>query len=211
MGMLQLTGPMQITCNPFRQQQAKPRYTEKHTEGDGCQELPPSLGLHWVCRHIFLPTNTTMGERGGKKSILKFECDGNNHMQELFLHGQRHTFFTLSQHWTILLTTINNKTYNRIRSVLLVIFASAAHVFSFKTTTYLFFCLSEGHGSDLLTVTVVIWRWEESLQLFFFIHLNVYFDTFHSNRTPICYTHFTQKMSLFKFCTGYKIKIRFSA
>lgn len=60
-------------------------------------------------------------------------------MQELFLHGQRHTFFTLSQHWTILLTTINNKTYNRIRSVLLVIFASAAHVFSFKTTTYLFF------------------------------------------------------------------------
>lgn len=145
----------------FQTHPDKPNYFRIHTKGDGCKQLLP--GLHGVRPHLFLPAkNTTMAEKGKKKTILQFECDSNNHRHKPFLHRQRRIFFILSQHRKFLFTKINNKTYNCIRSVLLG-FLQVLHMFYLLLKpTLIYFFLSEGHRSDLLTVTVVLRRWEES-------------------------------------------------
>lgn len=126
---------------PFRRAPRQPNVYRKTHKG---WWLLTATAITWAAPSLqpsILPVkNTTMAEKR-EKNILKFECDSKNHTQEPFLHRHRHTFFILSQHCKILFTTINNKTYNRTRSVLLgFFFASAAHVlFSFKTTTDLFF------------------------------------------------------------------------
>lgn len=132
MDTLRLSGPGQITCEPPGQWWVRLRYTRGPggiLEDAQCMVAAKSCHHYLGCTEFVATYCCLLKHDHG---ILKLEHDGNSHRQQPFPHGQSHVIFIWSQHYKILLTKINNKTYNHIRS-------GSAGVFCKSCTCFIFF------------------------------------------------------------------------